>query len=121
MRFGQLGKQALSSGVSLLMCPEGRSQEEAQSPGHFHSGAFRLAADTGYPIVPVAIAGFGRRFKDGPLVAVVGEPLRVEPGNAEDPAALRTWIEDFQRQFMRHIVEARSIAAEPPRFPPLNR
>lgn len=120
MRFGQLGKQALSSGISLLMCPEGRSQEEAQSPGRFHSGAFRLAADTGYPIVPVAVAGFGRRFKDGPLVAVVGEPLRVEKGSADDPAALRAWIENLRKPFARQVDEARTIAAEAPRFPTSN-
>lgn len=117
IRFGRLGKKALSSGSSLLICPEGQSQEEAQSPGHFHSGAFRLAADAKYPIVPVAIAGFGRRFKDGPLVAVIGEPVRVTAETAADPASLRPWINDFRQGFTRLIDEAQSIAAESPRFP----
>ena len=119
VRFSQLGRKVLASGNSLLICPEGRSQEETQSPGHFHSGAFRLATDAKYPIVPVAVAGFGRRFKDGPLVAVVGEPVRLEAVSAGDPAGIRAWVDDFRESFTRLIDEAKSIAAEPPRFPPL--
>ena len=37
-----------------------------------HTGAFRLAVETGARIVPIALAGFHRRFKDGPLVGIVG-------------------------------------------------
>lgn len=120
-RFGQLGKQALASGTSLLICPEGQSQEETMTPGRFHSGAFRLAADTKCPIVPIAIAGFGRRYKDGPLAAIVGDPVKVDVNRGGDDdagtGALREWIDDFHQVFAGLIRDAQAVAAEVARFP----
>ncbi len=115
-RFGQEGKKILAAGTPLLICPEGQSQPEAESPGHFHSGAFRLALDAGCPIVPVALAGFGRRYKDGPLVASVGELVHVPKALAGDSAALRDWIGRFRDDFANEVRKARSAAYGPPQF-----
>ena len=115
-RFGQQGKKVLADGTPLLICPEGQSQPEPESPAHFHSGAFRLALDAGCPIVPIALAGFGRRYKDGPLVAIVCEPVRVPKDRAGDTAALTAWIEDFRSDFSQTIENAQQVAGEPPRF-----
>jgi 1-acyl-sn-glycerol-3-phosphate acyltransferase len=70
------------AGQSLVIFPEGRL---ARAPGlrAFHMGAFVVAAETGVPLVPVAIRGtrtilrpehhFPRR---GAVDIVVGEPIR---------------------------------------------
>jgi 1-acyl-sn-glycerol-3-phosphate acyltransferase len=74
------------AGRSLVIFPEGRL---ARAPGlrPFHMGAFMVAAETGAPIVPVAIRGtramlrpehhFPRR---GAIDIVVGEPIK-PPGS----------------------------------------
>ncbi|MFW6303258.1 MAG: lysophospholipid acyltransferase family protein [Candidatus Sumerlaeota bacterium] len=50
------GHQALSDGDSMLFFPEGhRSRDGRLQP--FQSGAFRVAAATGMPIVPVVLEG----------------------------------------------------------------
>lgn len=116
-RFGQEGKQILAAGTPLLICPEGQSQPEAESPGRFHSGAFRLALDAGCPIVPIALAGFGRRYKDGPLVANVGESVRVPKETAGDADALKACIETFREDFAAQVKAAQTVADQPPSFP----
>lgn len=49
-------KQALDSGTSLTVFPEGsRTRDGRVRP--FHKGIFRMARDLGYPIVPMSIVG----------------------------------------------------------------
>ncbi|MEM1262791.1 MAG: 1-acyl-sn-glycerol-3-phosphate acyltransferase [Pseudomonadota bacterium] len=74
-RFLNAAGGVLASGVNVVVCPEGQSQRIEQSPGHFHSGAFRLAQRAGVSVVPICVAGFHRRFKDGPLLAHVLPPI----------------------------------------------
>ena len=115
-RFGREGKQVLADGTPLLICPEGQSRPEPESPGPFHSGAFRLALDADCPIVPIALAGFGRRYKDGPLVAKVCEPIRVPKETTGDTAALTDWIEAFRKKFAAEVDKARETARQPAKF-----
>ncbi len=115
-RFGKEGKQVLADGTPLLICPEGQSRPEAESPGPFHSGAFRLALDADCPIVPVALAGFGRRYKDGPLVARVGEPVKVPKELAGNTPALTDWIEAFRKEFAAEVDKAREASRAPAKF-----
>ncbi|GAB4335646.1 MAG: hypothetical protein Kow0089_05460 [Desulfobulbaceae bacterium] len=46
----------LENGCSLIIWPEGHRSRTGKL-GPFESGAFRLACETGYPIVPVCIRG----------------------------------------------------------------
>ncbi len=53
---GQAMQAALAAGRSLLVFPEGTTSESDQMLP-FRSGAFRAAARTGRPIVPIAVTG----------------------------------------------------------------
>ncbi len=60
----QSGRNALKEGYSMLFFPEGhRSRDGRIQP--FQSGAFRVAADTGMPVVPVVIQGTDRLLPVG--------------------------------------------------------
>jgi fatty-acyl-CoA synthase len=66
---------AVERGDSLLLYPEGTRNSEL---GAFHGGAFRTAARTGRPIVPVAISGTGyvmprkvRLMRRAPIVVTI--------------------------------------------------
>ena len=48
--------QLLENGCSLIIWPEGHRSRNGEL-GKFKNGAFRLACETGYPIVPVCITG----------------------------------------------------------------
>lgn len=78
---------AVRRGDWVAMFPEG-SRNLAVRPHALRTGAARLAATTGAPIVPVAVFGGGRllggseglrvrRLWRAPVSLVVGEPLRV--------------------------------------------
>ena len=116
--FEREGRRVLAKGGNLIICPEGQSQPVERSPARFHSGAFRLALATGARIVPVALAGFHRRFKDGPLVASIGEPFRVpEALRQVQRSELRRFVDAVRDDFADRVAEAGVIAAEPARLP----
>lgn len=49
-------RDRLGKGVSVMIMPEGTRSEDG-SVQKFHDGAFRLAVETGCPILPIAVAG----------------------------------------------------------------
>lgn len=55
-RMFQLAKAALDDGVSLIVFPEG-SRTRTGRVGEFKRGAFVMAQQFGYPIVPMSIVG----------------------------------------------------------------
>ncbi|MDJ0919378.1 MAG: hypothetical protein QNJ05_16590, partial [Woeseiaceae bacterium] len=68
------------------------------------------------PIVPISLAGFGRRYKDGPLVAQVGQPVRMPKELGRNTEALQNWIERFREDISSRVKEASSVAYGPPHF-----
>lgn len=52
--------RALKAGTSLMVFPEGTVNKSGNLLNPFYDGAFRIALETGAPLVPVAIAGAGR-------------------------------------------------------------
>ena len=82
----------LERGVSVVFFPEGtRSKDGNVQP--FKQGAFRLAIDTGVPLLPVAIAGtkdalpkhsFRFSRERCPMRALVGEPIPVDGLDEDD-------------------------------------
>lgn len=89
-------KAWLERGVSVVFFPEGtRSPDGTVQP--FKQGAFRLAIETGVPLLPVAISGtkdalpkhsFVFSREKCPMRALVGEPIAVDGYVEEDLAAL---------------------------------
>lgn len=78
--FDRAARAALAAGISVLVFPEGtRSSAEV---GRFHSGAFRLARETGTPILPVATDGAQGILSKGlamPLTWTVRVNVKVMP------------------------------------------
>jgi fatty-acyl-CoA synthase len=72
---------AVERGDSLLLYPEGT--RNSGPLGEFHSGAFRTAARTGHPIVPIAISGTGyilprklQMVRRAPVVVTILPPIQ---------------------------------------------
>jgi len=74
IRSVEAAKGALQAGLHITVFPEG-----TRSPGGhllpFKKGAFFLAAETGAPMVPVAIFGTARMMPKGSLKIVPGEAV----------------------------------------------
>ena len=115
--FFDEGARLLGEGTNLVICPEGQSQPASASPARMHTGAFRLAVDTGAKIVPIALAGFHRRFKDGPLVGIIGEAFDVsEVMKRKGWETVREFADGFREDFAEDVTRAAAIAAEPARL-----
>jgi 1-acyl-sn-glycerol-3-phosphate acyltransferase len=57
-------RESLEQGISLVIFPEGTRSEDCQL-ARFRTGAFRLAKDTGVPVLPVSIFGTHKLMKKG--------------------------------------------------------
>lgn len=81
------GGEALASGASLLFFPEGTRSRDGRL-GRFRSGAFKLAAESGRPVVPVCLSGIGRLLP--PDTFLLGDSaITVEALPPVDPAPYR--------------------------------
>lgn len=94
------GKKCLENGRWILMFPEGTRVPTGQV-GHYKMGGARLAVETGYPVIPVALnAGrFWPRRKfikqPGTVQVVIGPLIESKDRKAEEVLRLaKTWIED---------------------------
>lgn len=107
------GLVALGRGENVLVCPEGMAQEATDSPARFHGGAFRLALNANPEpfIVPIAIAGFERRYKDSRLVAVIQKPFRLSERLPDHNfERLRRFLDDFRREFAEAVKAAQHLS-----------
>ncbi len=81
-------RKLLASGCSVTIWPEGHRSKDNKL-GRFRNGAFSLAIETGYPVVPVCILGSGKILPPGERVMSTGEVKLVVlnpvyPENLED-------------------------------------
>jgi len=65
-------KAILSKGTSIVVAPEGTRNESSQTLLPFQNGAFRLAAETGLSIMPMAIIGAGKLMTKNSLLLKPG-------------------------------------------------
>lgn len=65
--FIQRGSKLLSQGVCIAAFPEG-TRSGGRQMGPFHSTLFRLALQTGAPIVPICISGTENKPRKGSVV-----------------------------------------------------
>ncbi len=113
-QFFTRGRELLKAGENLVICPEGQSRPAELSPGRFHTGAFRLAVEANAQIVPVALAGFHRRFKDGPLVGIIGDPVDVaETMATKGHETVRQFAEACRDELAATVARAADIATGP--------
>jgi len=98
--FEQL-RQRLESGSSVMIFPEGtRSQTPDLLP--FRNGAFRLAIETGTPVLPLALSGTRSTLERGSLlfqpadvVLRILEPVKVTGLTTADTEALRDRVREM--------------------------
>lgn len=117
--------QALRSGELVGVFPEGMVSP-SWTVRSLKTGAVRMAAETGVPLVPVVVWGGHRVLTKGhrfsvrdawraPIVISVGEPLRPRPGDnaVEGTARLRAVLEDLLLQAQRTYPDRPSPTARP--------
>jgi 1-acyl-sn-glycerol-3-phosphate acyltransferase len=75
-------RQILKDNVSILIFPEGTQNRSIEPLQPFYSGAFRMAVETGAPIMPMVVVNAGRlmppgglSIKPGKIKVVFGEPI----------------------------------------------
>ena len=103
-------RDRLAKRVSVMIFPEGtRSRSGELLP--FKDGAFRLAVETGIPILPIAVAGTRHamakgsfRFRRAEAVCHVLEPIPTEGLGMEDVPALRDRVRTLLME-ARHRLE----------------
>lgn len=106
-------RDRLAKRVSIMIMPEGtRSRTDELLP--FRSGAFRLAIETGSPILPMAVAGTRDAMAKGSLVfrparaeVRVLEPIETEGMTLDDVDTLRDHvraeIDRVRRELQREL------------------
>ena len=97
-RLWRLTKEAIDSGTSLIVFPEGKRTRNGRV-GEFELGAFRLAQQHGIPLVPVSIVGSFKHHATGnwmfwPAEITVHLHDTIDPSDLdkEDVPALRDRI-----------------------------
>lgn len=82
--FLERAARLLAEGVSIVFFPEG-TRSPSGAMGSFHGAAFRLALQTGVPIVPLCIAGNGEMPRKGSSLLAPGQVrMRRLPALAAD-------------------------------------
>ncbi|MBP6899033.1 MAG: 1-acyl-sn-glycerol-3-phosphate acyltransferase [Burkholderiaceae bacterium] len=99
------GKRLAGQGVWVIMFPEGTRIERGQV-GDYKSGASRLAAAAGIPIVPIAVNSarcWPRKswlLRPGLIDVSIGPPI---PSAGRDPVELMREVQDWIETEMRRI------------------
>ncbi len=109
--------RSLHQGESVILFPEGTRSRDGKV-GDFRKGAFRLALQTGMPILPISVAGTDRvqppdtlQLDPGPVSLKVHEPVEVE-GMQEDD------IPELMKTCRETIIEGKSeLEEEMGRYP----
>jgi len=98
----------LHSGCSLIIWPEGHRSRSGEL-GSFENGAFRLACETGYPVVPVCIQGThtllapGQRLLTPSQVRVIILPPHYPPGEGGERQRVNRLKDDVRQAFLREL------------------
>ncbi len=73
-------KQSLNEGISIYLFPEGTRNKTGEPLKNFYDGAFKLAMETGVPLVPMTIRNSGNllnefKLKPGTIECLWSEPI----------------------------------------------
>jgi len=100
----------LRRGVPVLIFPEGTQNRSDQLLQPFKDGAFRMAIETGCPIVPIVIEGAGRLMPPGKFFIThgkvrirVGKPVPVESGETVTSESLRIKVFGIMEEMLSRL------------------
>ena len=101
-RMWRLTQEAIDSGISLVVFPEGQRTLTGRV-GPFKNGVFRMALQTGTPIVPVSVVGsfefnnkLGWGLRPGPIVVYLHDTIETASLDKEkDLGALRDSVREI--------------------------
>ncbi|HEU0012950.1 MAG TPA: lysophospholipid acyltransferase family protein [Longimicrobium sp.] len=111
-------RDRLAKGVSVMIMPEGTRSPTGELQ-RFHDGAFRLAVETGCPVLPIAVAGTRDAIAKGTwligrarAMARVLEPIETAGLTLDDVPALRdrvrAAIADARASILSELQHARA-------------
>jgi 1-acyl-sn-glycerol-3-phosphate acyltransferase len=111
-------RAALDDGVSLVVFPEGGRTLDGHV-GPFKDGAFRMAVQFGYPVVPMAITGsfdFNRKghwmIYPGKIVVYLGAQIETEGLTKQDVGSLRDKVHEIVSGTVDAAMAARARGRE---------
>ena len=92
-------REVLAAGMHMCIYPEGTRNKTGRPLKEFHDGAFRLAFDTGKPIMPAVIFGTARMlpadrswtFRPGRIEMHFLDPIEAGEGDTADTLKERTF------------------------------
>ena len=89
-------KEILSKGISILIFPEGTQNRTSSRLQPFYDGAFRIAIETGKPILPLVVINAGKlmppnRFhiEPGTIKIIIGNEIQTNHLIMADTKKLR--------------------------------
>ncbi len=105
------GRRILEEGGSVLFFPEGHRSRDGQLQ-HFYSGAFRLAVETGRPVVPLCITGTDTLLPPGrfwlrPAAVTLRALEPVDPGDFPGPEGHVRMRKKVKEMIARNLAEMR--------------
>ena len=113
-RLWKMTQAALDSGVSLIVFPEGGRTRDGRV-GPFEDGAFRLAQQLGYPIVPVSVAGsfeFNRKgswmLRPSKIVVYLHDTIETKGLSKDDVGALRDRVHAIVSRPVNEAMDTRA-------------
>jgi 1-acyl-sn-glycerol-3-phosphate acyltransferase len=110
-RFLEVSKESLADGISVVIFPEGTRSDGRL--GRFRSGAFRLALETGVPVLPLAIDGTQHILPKKVMWPVqLRATVRLQALEPVDPRGYATpqALADAVRQQMEQVMETAAPA-----------
>ncbi|PZX48682.1 lysophospholipid acyltransferase family protein [Algoriphagus chordae] len=88
----------LNQGISTVVAPEGTRNDSDAILLPFKSGAFRLAVETGIPILPIAVIGANKIMKKGSLMIRPGKIKIYFSKPIAAPAASETAVTELSEK-----------------------
>ena len=101
-----LATKAMEDGCSFMIYPEGKRGKTSSELLEFKTGAYRLAQDTGVPILPIALKGVDIALPIGGIISpasielTIGDPIFVGPDKEDLEEAIKK-----SRNFMLGVLK----------------
>lgn len=86
----RIAAEKIRSGTSIVIFPEGTRSDDGRLQFPFKKGGFRLAIDSGAPIVPITVCGSFRilpknsvKVRPGKITIKIGRPIETKGNDVE--------------------------------------